>query len=78
MIPEDTIKRWRLLNTKKSIAQFQFDPSAWYIGAVWKKNFELPKPFYTLHILLCFVPCFPLHITLLKVKKEKFKVKKEK
>jgi len=64
-------RRLRILDTKKLTAQFQFDSSAWYIGFVWKRNFELPKPFYTLHILFCLIPCFPLHIILLKRKENK-------
>lgn len=42
------------------IAQFQFEPRDLWIGLFWRRT-EI-----ALHLYICFVPLFPLHITIRK------------
>lgn len=59
------MKKIRIANRPFLKAQFQFEPRDLWLGAFWRVNRQMPPPFYTLHLYLCLIPMFPLHITIL-------------
>lgn len=55
--------KWRIIDRNKIKVQFQFDPTGFWIGALWKYN-AVYKDIYFQHIMISVIPLFPLHITI--------------
>jgi len=59
------MKSLRIINKEWIKGQFQFEPRDLWIGVFWRRIYEMPEPFFTLHIYICIVPLIPFHLTLL-------------
>lgn len=61
------MKAFRIVDRERVKAQFQWEPRDLWAGLFWRVNREMPRPYYTLHLYVCLVPCVPLHVTILRV-----------
>lgn len=67
---------WRLVDKPWIKAQFQWEPKQLWLGFIWTIREDVLEAVAFLHIMICFMPLVPLHITILlkKVKNERLGV----
>ena len=56
----------RFIGRRTLKAQFQIDPSGFWFGIIWKKNYLPNSRYYFSHIMISIIPFIPLHITTMK------------
>jgi hypothetical protein len=57
--------KFRIIDRSNIIVQLQFDPTGFWIGAIWK-NSSVIEDFYFQHIMISIIPMIPLHMTILR------------
>jgi hypothetical protein len=58
--------KFRFINFSKIKVQIQVELRDFWIGLFWRTLHQVSPPFYTLHLYICIIPFFPIHLTLLK------------
>lgn len=56
----------RLIDGNRLKVQIQFEPKGLWIGLFWRITRDVSPPTSIVHLFVCVVPCFPLHITWLR------------
>jgi len=56
----------RLVDADRLKVQIQFEPRDMWIGLFWRVTRDVPAPASIVHLYVCLIPCFPLHLTWLR------------